>query len=30
MSPNRIICFDINNAQMMFKLKKVNFQGYHD
>ena len=23
----RILCFDLNNGEMTFKLKKVNFQG---
>ena len=27
MAPTRILWFDLNNRQMTFKLKKVNFQG---
>ena len=28
MAPIRILCFDLNNGQMTFKLKKANFQGH--
>ena len=24
----RILCFDLNNGQMPFRLKKINFQGH--
>ena len=26
MTPTRILCFDLNNGQMTFKLKKVTFK----
>ena len=28
MAPTRILCFDLNNGHMTFKLKKVDFQGH--
>ena len=28
MASTRILCFDLNNGQMTFKSKKVNFQGH--
>ena len=28
MPPTRIFCFDLDNGQTTFKLKKVNFQGH--
>ena len=28
MAHNRVLCFDLNNGQMTFKLKKVNCQGH--
>ena len=28
MASNRILCFDLNNGHMTFKLKEVNFSGH--
>ena len=28
MTPTRILCFDLINRQMTFKLRKVNIQGH--